>query len=152
MATSFEELTAVALEGSVGPLTLAVGAGALAVALAAGSTRPLRRMASTSVVAAGRNAQLNPKGWIEAARRHWSSLVEEARAEYEAGRLPATAIVTPSIVVATETGAVPAAGSVIVVPGAAGVPASLAPTEEASRTRDQRGRFVRRATNGRQPE
>ena len=33
MAIAFEELTAVALEGSVGPLTLAVGAGALAVAL-----------------------------------------------------------------------------------------------------------------------
>ena len=53
MAISLEELTAAALEGSVGPLTLAVGAGALAVALAAGSTRPLRRIASTSVLAVG---------------------------------------------------------------------------------------------------
>ena len=62
MAISLEELTAVALEGSVGPLTLAVGAGALAVALAAGSARPLRRMASTSVVAAGRTGRLKPTG------------------------------------------------------------------------------------------
>ena len=152
MAIAFEELTAVALEGSVGPLTLAVGAGALAVALAAGSTRPLRRMASTSVVAAGRNAQLNPRGWIDAARRNWSSLVEEARAEYEAGRAPASVVSAPPVVVATATGAVPEAGSVIVVPGAEGVPASLALPDETNRTRDQRGRFVRRATNGRQPE
>lgn len=145
MAISLEELTAIALEGSVGPLTLAVGAGALAVALAAGSTRPLRRMASTSMAAVGQNAQLNPKGWIEAARRRWASLVEEARAEYEAGRAPA------SIVVASATGAVPERGGIIVVPGAEGVPASLALTDDIRRTRDQRGRFVRRATNGVQP-
>ena len=152
MAISLEELTAVALEGSVGPLTLAVGAGALAVALAASSTRPLRRMASTSMVAVGQNAQLNPKGWIEAARRRWTSLVEEARAEYEAGRAPAPTVTAPSVVVATTTGAVPKAGSVIVVPGAEGVPASLALTDDIRRTRDQRGRFVRRATNGVQPQ
>jgi hypothetical protein len=151
MAISVEELAAVAFEGSVGPLTLAVGAGALAVALAAGSTRPLRRMASTSVVAAGRNAHLDPRGWVDAARRHWSSLVEEARAEYEAGRAPAAIVTAPSVVVATATGAVPEAGRVI-VPGADNGSGTLVLPEDASRTRDRRGRFVRRATNGRQPE
>ena len=151
MAISLEELTAVALEGSVGPLTLAVGAGALAVALAAGSTRPLRRIGATSVLAAGRAGQLNPIGWIEVVRRQWSSLVDEARAEYEASRAPASSAGAPSIVIATATGAVPEAGSVIVVPGAVDGPVSLE-VPEGSRTRDPRGRFVRRATNGVQPE
>jgi hypothetical protein len=151
MAISLEELTTVALEGSVGPLTLAVGAGALAVALAASSTRPLRRIGATSVLAAGRAGHLNPIGWIEVVRRQWSSLVDEARAEYEASRAPASSAGAPSIVVATATGAVPEAGSVIVVPGAIDGPVSLE-VPEGSRTRDPRGRFVRRATNGVQPE
>ena len=152
MAISLDELAAVALEGSVGPLTLAVGAGALAVALAAGSTRPLRRIASTSVVAAGRNGQLNLIGWIDVARRRWFSLVEEARAEYESSRASVSTDRASSIVVATATGAVPEAGSVIVVPGADELPPVLALPEGTGRTRDQRGRFIRRATNGVQPE
>ena len=124
MAISLEELTAVAPEGSVGPLTL--------------------------VVAAGRSGQRSPVGWIVAARRRRSSLVEEARAEYEAGRAPASAATAPSIVLAT--GAVPEAGSVIVVPGAEHVSGSPALPEETGRTGDRRGRFVRRATNGVRPE
>ncbi|HZO29859.1 MAG TPA: hypothetical protein VFH48_28125 [Chloroflexota bacterium] len=151
MAISLEELTAVALEGSVGPLTLAVGAGALAVALAAGSTRPLRRIASTSIVTAGRTGQINPVAWIEAAKRHWVSLVEEARAEYVASRELAAGPVTSSVVIANATGAVSEAGA-IVVPGADRAPATLVLPEESSRTRDQRGRFIRRATNGVQPD
>jgi len=152
MAISLEELTAVALEGSVGPLTLAVGAGALAVALAAGSTRPLRRMASTSVVAAGRNGQLNPITWLDAARRHWTSLVDEARTEYQASRAPMPMDRASSIVVATATGVVPEAGSVIIMPETAHVPTPLVLPEDGTRIRDPRGRFIRRATNGVQPE
>jgi hypothetical protein len=151
MAISLEELTAAALEGSVGPVTLAVGASALAVALAAGSTRPLRRIAATSVLAAERAGQFSLSGWFEAARRRWTSLVEEARAEYEASRLPAGSAAASPIVVATATGVAPEAGNVIVVPGSLDVPESF-DLQAASRTRDQRGRFVRRATNGAQPE
>ena len=162
MAISLEELTAAALEGSVGPLTLAVGAGALAVALAAGSTRPLRRIASTSVLAVGRTGQLNPVGWVGAAKRHWSSLVDEARAEYEASHAPRPIIVSPTgatptdppptVLVASSTGAVSEAGSVVVVPESENISASLDRPAEANRIRDQRGRFIRRATNGVQPE
>ncbi len=116
MPISLEELTADAPEGSVGPLTL--------------------------VVAAGRTGQRSPVGWIDAAGRRRSVLVEEARAEDEAGRAPASAA----------TGAVPEAGSVIVVPGAEHVSGSPALPEERGRTGDRRGRFVRRATNGVRPE
>lgn len=151
MPVALDELAAVALDGAVGPLTLAVGAGALAVALAAGSTRPLRRMASASLVTAGRTGQLNPIGWIGAARRQWLSLVEEARTEYEASRAAAASLVTSSVVAASATGAVPEAGTVV-VPGTDRAPATLVLPEESSRIRDQRGRFVRRATNGLQPE
>jgi hypothetical protein len=109
MALSCEEFTAAALEGSVGPLTLDVGVGA---------------------GAAGRDARLDPKGRIASARRHRPSLVEEARAEDEAGRAPAPVPSAPSVVAATAPGAVP---------------------DETRRTRDRRGRFVRRTTNGRRP-
>lgn len=151
MAISLDELAAVALEGSFGPLTLAVGAGALAVALAAGSTRPIRRIAATSVAAAGRAGQLSPIGWLGAARRGWTGLVDEARAEYQASRAATSGTVAESIVVANAAGAVSESGSLIVVPESAAVPASLDP-QDAQRIRDQRGRFVRRATNGVQPE
>jgi hypothetical protein len=151
MAISLDELAAVALEGSVGPLTLAVGAGALAVALAAGSTRPIRRMAATSVLAAGRAVQLTPTDWLGAARRGWTSLVDEARTEYQASRASASGAVAESIVVANAAGAVPEAGSVIVIPGSTGT-ATAFDHEDSQRTRDQRGRFVRRATNGARPD
>jgi hypothetical protein len=151
MAISLDELAAVALEGSVGPLTLAVGAGALAVALAAGATRPIRRMTATSVLAAGRAVQLSPIGWLGAARRGWTSLVDEARTEYQASRAPVSSAVSESVVVANATGAVPEAGSVIVLPGSTATEVSL-DHDDPQRTRDQRGRFVRRATNGVRPE
>ncbi len=133
MARSPDELTAVAHEGSVGPLTLAVGAGALAVEPAAGPTCPPRRIASASGMATGRNGQLTPLGRVDAARRHWSSLVEEARAADEAGRAPAS-----SILLSTD------------VAPASGVVSFDLP--ETNRTRDPRGRCVRRATHGVQPE
>ena len=151
MAISLDELAAVALEGSVGPLTLAVGAGALAVALAAGSTRPLRRMTATSVLAAGRTVQFSPIGWFGAARRGWTSLVDEARTEYQASCAPTSGAVSESVVVANAAGVVPETGSTILVPETAAAVTSL-DLEDPQRTRDQRGRFVRRATNGVRPE
>jgi hypothetical protein len=66
MAISLEELAAVALEGTVGPVTLAVRAIALAVALATGARRPLRRIAAMSVFAANRTRQSNVRGWVGA--------------------------------------------------------------------------------------
>ena len=151
MAISLDELAAAALEGSIGPLSLAIGAGAVAVALAAGSTRPIRRIAATSAVAAGRTGQLNPIGWLRAVQRGWASLVDEARAEYQASRAPASGPVAESVVVANAAGAVPEAGTVIIVPDFAAGRASV-DQEDKQRIRDQRGRFVRRATNGVQPE
>jgi hypothetical protein len=120
-------------------------------------------MASASVVTAGRTGQLNPIVWIDAARRQWIRLVDEARAEYEATRAPSIVVANaagavsdaasaPPIVVASATGAVPEAGSVVVLPRHEEVPTSLVIPENGTRTRDQRGRFIRRATNGVQPE
>src|SRR4051812_12197769 len=149
MAISLEELVAVALEGTVGPVTLAVGASALAVALAAGSTRPLRRIAATSVFAANRTRQRSVRDWVVAARHRWSSLVDEARAEYEASGHPAQHPAASSIMVATAAGVVPETGSVVVPGLQDGFEA--VELQEAHRTRDQRGRFVRRATNGSRP-
>ena len=151
MAISLEELTAAALEGSVGPVSLAVGASAIAVALAAGSMRPLRRIAATSVLAAERAGQFSLTGWLGTAKRRWFDLVDEARAEYEAGRLPSEGLAASPIVVTTAARVVPETGTVIVVPALREAPASF-DFEAANRTRDQRGRFVRRATNGAEPE
>jgi hypothetical protein len=144
MALSLEELTAAALEGAVGPVTLAVGASALALALAAGTTRPLRRIAASSAVAVERAGQLSLTGWLGTVKRGWRDLVAEARAEYEADRPAANSGASP-IVVASASTVVPGEGTVVVVP-------SIRESETASRTRDRRGRFVRRATNGAQPE
>ena len=160
MAISIEELAAGALEGSVGPWTLAVGASALAVALAAGSSRPIQRIAATSVLSAERLGQVSLIGWLGAARLGWTSVVHEARAEYEASRQP-SARPESAVVVASVSGVVPERGR-IVVPGASANDAPVAtaqhlvalPFDEhaTGRTRDQRGRFVRRATNGVRPE
>lgn len=120
MARSPDELTAGAHEGSVGPLTRAIGAAAVAVALASGVTT-------------GRNGQLNPPGRVDAARRHWPSLVEEARAADEAARALASCIL-PSTDVAPALGVVSSD-----LPGT-------------NRMRDPRPRFDRRATHGVQPE
>ena len=172
MAIPLEELTAVALEGSVGPVTLAVGASALAVALAAGSTRPLRRMVATSVVAAERSGQIGVRDWLDAVKHGWLGLVEEARAEYEAGRRATTPVASAPIasppIVATTSGFVPPAGTTMARAASAQVSAvveSAMPIDEREsadaagtpddplvvRTRDRRGRFIRRATNGLQP-
>jgi hypothetical protein len=166
MAISLEELAAGALDGSVGPLTLAVGASALAVVLAAGSARPLRRMAATSALAAGRAGragqvrqvrQVSLTGWLGATRRRWRGMVDEARAEYEAGRRRGPAggeTAVPPLVVASASGAVSEPGQVVVPsPGdAPGEAPGRAGRSAGSRTRDQRGRFVRQATNGTQPQ
>ncbi len=151
MAISLEELAVGALEGSVGPWTLAVGASALAVALAAGSARPLRRIAATTVHAAERNGQIRLADWYGAARRGWHGLVAEARAEYEAGRRPGTILVTaaptPDPVVPLTT----VSGTVLMTTE----PRDEAATHDADagpHVRDRRGRFVRRSVNGTQPE
>ncbi|MFN8635848.1 MAG: hypothetical protein U0893_18520 [Chloroflexota bacterium] len=163
MAISLEELAAATLEGSVGPWTLAVGATALAVALAAGSTRPLRRVAATTSVAAVQQAAakrvgtLNPTSWLGAARRSWLRLVDEARTEYEAGRQGSTAV-TSAIVVASASGVAQEPGTVMIVTAESdAVPSDVLVTDAdadehaESPTRDRRGRFVRRATNGTRP-
>jgi hypothetical protein len=161
MAISLEELAVGALEGSVGPWSLAVGASALAVALAAGSMRPLQRIAATSVVAADRAGRFSLKRWIGAARRGWAELVDEARAEYEAGRRPGVDRETKTVVVASASGFVSETDRIVVpatvVEGGQTVgvqPLEVPPRDQdaASRTRDQRGRFVRRRTNGARPE
>jgi hypothetical protein len=160
MAISLEELAAGALEGSLGPWSLAVGAGALAVALAAGSVRPIQRMTATSVVAAERAGRLRVTDWLGVARREWAGLVDEARAEYDAARGHVESVDTTSIAVASASGYVPEPGS-IVVPATPATdalteaqPLVLPPFDDhaASRVRDQRGRFVRRGTNGARPE
>ena len=175
MAISLEELALGALEGSAGPWTLAVGAGALAVALAAGSTRPVRRMAATGAFVAQRRGQLNLAGWLGSARRGWLALVAEARAEYEAGRQQAAdtapaarrpadqpEVMPTPVAAASVTVAEPAAAAPVVEPPVAPVaeppatlertatPPALAPVSDDSSPaakRDQRGRFVRRAAN-----
>lgn len=163
MAISLEELAAATLEGSVGPWTLAVGATALAVALAAGSTKPLRRVATTgSVVAMQRAAvtratSVKPGNWLDAVRQGWLRLVDEARTEYEAGRQGGQAV-TSAVVVASATGAVrePATMVIVAAPDAAAADVAVvgdagADEHAENPTRDQRGRFVRRATNGTRP-
>jgi hypothetical protein len=160
MAISLEELALGALEGSAGPWTLAVGAGALAVALAAGSVRPVRRMASTGAFVVQRNGQLNVAGWIGSARQSWRDLVAEARAEYESERQ--TASEAEPLVRRAADFSVPFATSTPVKEEAAASapdPAAATPEPDAdgesdSVPRDRRGRFVRRAatTNGTRSE
>ena len=161
MAISLEELALGALEGSAGPWTLAVGAGALAVALAAGSARPVRRMASTGAFSgartgafgAQRTGQLNLTGWIGSARQSWLDLVAEARAEYEASRhTPTRAEAAAAPLVLREADrAVP--GAMVDAPAAPVTDTAVTSPEPAVTSqpgpskRDQRGRFVRHATN-----
>ena len=170
MAISLEELALGALEGSAGPWTLAVGAGALAVALAAGSARPVRRMAATGAIVAQRRGQLNVNlnlaGWLGSARQSWLALVAEARAEYEAGRQQAADTapparrpsgppeVTPAPVAAAAVPVVESPAMPAVEPPAtpelAATPTVLAPVSDGTSPaakRDQRGRFVRRSAN-----
>ncbi|MGE3913518.1 MAG: hypothetical protein AB7K36_29475 [Chloroflexota bacterium] len=154
MAISLEELAAGALEGSVGPWTLAIGAGALAVALAAGSGKPLRRMSSTGAFAAGRTGQLNLtglSGWIGSQRQNWQALVAEARAEYEAERQAALTEVDPEQH-APEAAALNATAAGPAEASPADMPAADATAQDHADGpgRDRRGRFVRRAaaTNG----
>ena len=150
MAISLDELAAVALDGTVGPITLAVGASALAVALAAGTARPLGRIAATSVLAVERIGQLRPLGVVGAVRRGWTSLVAEARAEYEASRRPRDAVVAPPVVLAAADRADRTSDSMVVSESPHGSPADEG--HAAGRVRDGRGRFVRRSKNGAQPE
>jgi hypothetical protein len=158
MAISLEELALGALEGGAGPWTLAMGAGALAVALAAGSARPVRRMASTGAFVAQRTGQLSLTGWISSARQGWLDLVAEARAEYEAGRQTDTADAAPIALQAVDR-ATPVA-TVDAPPAAISTNVAVISTEPANEAepptgkRDQRGRFVRRsaASNGSRSE
>lgn len=148
MAISLEELALGALEGSAGPWTLAVGAGALAVALAAGSARPVRRMAATSAFVAQRTGQLSLAGWIGNARQSWRNLVAEARAEYDASRSlgVSAAVVSAPVQLRAADRAVPvAAVDTSPVDVSVQATASEAEPELATQKRDQRGRFVRRA-------
>jgi hypothetical protein len=171
MAISLEELALGALEGSAGPWTLAVGAGALAVALAAGSARPVRRMAATGAFVAQRRGQLNLAGWLGTARQRWLALVAEARAEYEAGRQQPAGDAAPPTRTPddqADTDSTPdTSGRVFVIEPAPAAPEPLAsapagpepvvltppttaPTSDDTpppARRDQRGRFVRRAAN-----
>lgn len=155
MAISLEELALGALEGSAGPWTLAVGAGALAVALAAGSARPVRRMASTGVFVSQRRGQVNLAAWLGSARQRWLDLVAEARAEYEAGRRPAAGaapLTLPAEAPVQPVAVQPVVSPAVVSASPAVEPVSAAPAADheaapPASKRDQRGRFVRRPAN-----
>ena len=157
MAIALEELALGALEASAGPWTLAVGAGALAVALAAGSVRPFRRMATTGAFAAQRTGQLSLRGWIGSVRQNWLDLVDEARTEYDAARQ--SDVAAAPIVLQAVDRAEPVAAPVTVADAPvtrATAPPPMPAVDNGASTgkRDQRGRFVRRAvtTNGTQSE
>lgn len=148
MAISLEELALGALEGSAGPWTLAVGAGALAVALAAGSARPVRRMAATSAFVAQRTGQVSLTGWIGSARQSWRDLVAEARAEYDASRglgVSAAVIGAPVELQAADRAVPVATVDARPVDVSAPPARSAAAIDPSTAKRDQRGRFVRRA-------
>lgn len=139
MVVALEELTAGVLESSAGPWALALGAGALAVALAVGSARPLGRIAARGVATAEWAGSLCPEAvqpgrWLRSAAGSWRALVDEARAEYEASQAQ-----TPDAAADRVERAARRAS-------ARGGPrhAALA----TPRRRDERGRFVPGSQNG----
>src|SRR5689334_18096444 len=86
MALAFEEIAAGVAETAVGPWALVLGAGAIAVAFAASSARPISRMVTTGVLAVDSTRRPDPRAWLRSVRQSVRGLVDEARAEYEAER------------------------------------------------------------------
>lgn len=144
MAISLEELTVGLAEGMVGSLAFALGAGAVAVALAA---RPVGRIVTNGVSSFDSEVAGRPRRWIGSLGRGWRDLIDEARTEYEADRRsgssshPEAAIVNHTV--DGSTTAVHAAG--------AGGPHEPGEAAEVARKRDARGRFQRRSPNGAAP-
>ena len=146
MAMALEEIAAGVVESAVGPWALVVGAGAVAVAFAARSTRPLSRVMTTGVVTADASGRIDPRQWLRSIRQGVRGLVDEARAEYEAGRhRPVlTAETAAEIVAGKARSARPNGGAVLIATEPSDQPAVL----DAGRRRDARGRFVPRSPNG----
>ena len=144
MAISIEELALSLGEGAVGPLAVALGAGAVVVALASRTTQPVRRVLTNGVATLRRRDPISPRRWIDSLGRGWRDLVDEARAEYEADRRDAPVngrrVATTRRRARTRT-RVPA---VAVRNGAA----ESSGTVDGPRKRDARGRFQRRSPNG----
>jgi hypothetical protein len=143
MAMALEELATGVVESAVGPWALVLAAGAVAVACATRSARPVNRMLTGGVVAADASGRVNPRQWLRSIRQGVRNLVDEARSEYEAGQLqpPVTAeLAADRIADAAQA----RSGQVLVADAATSRPAEL----EASRRRDVRGRFVPRSPNG----
>ncbi len=146
MAIALEEITAGVVEGAVGPWALLLGAGAVAVAFAAGSARPVSRMVTAGVVAVDASGRVDPRQWLRSFRSGVRGLVDEARAEYEAGRHRRSS--TPDLAAdimadAARSGQSSAGGLLL---------ATDAPTgtddPDPARRRDARGRFSSRSPNG----
>jgi hypothetical protein len=146
MAIAFEEIAAGVVETAVGPWALVLGAGAIAVAFAAGSARPISRMVTTGVVAIDSAGRADPRAWLRSVRRSVRGLVDEARAEYEAGRdVPAlTPDQAADLVAQSGRARRPRRGAVLLATEMSGE------TDEtdATRRRDTRGRFSPRSPNG----
>jgi hypothetical protein len=144
MAISLEELTVGLAEGMVGSLAFALGAGAVAVALAA---RPVGRIVTTGVSSLDSEVAGRPRRWIGSLGRGWRDLIDEARAEYEADRRSGSSS-DPEAVIVNRT----VDGSTAAVQAARGE-ASHESVEaaEVTRKRDARGRFQRRSPNGAAP-
>lgn len=89
MAIALEEVAAGMAEGSVGPLAVALGAGAVAILVASRLARPATKAAiagGMSAAESGRAFAAARTGWLDSVRDRWRGLVAEARDEYEAGR------------------------------------------------------------------
>jgi hypothetical protein len=145
MAIALEEIAGGVVESAVGPWALVLGAGAVALAFAAGSVRPLSRMVAAGVVAADASGLVDPRQWLRSFRRGVRGLVDEARAEYEARRHASSS--TPDLAADVLSEAARLARSSGGLLLATGVPAD-AEDQESGRRRDARGRFTSRSPNG----
>jgi hypothetical protein len=146
MAIALEEIAAGVVDSTVGPWAFALGAGAVAVAFATGSTRPLSRMMAGSVVAADAAGKITPRQWLVSLGREVRRLVDEARAEYEADRHPLlpTPQTAAGIVVGASRRSMSESEHALTVTDAGTSLSDL----DAGHRRDTRGRFSRRSPNG----
>jgi hypothetical protein len=146
MAIALEEIAAGVVESAVGPWALLFGAGAVAVAFAAGSTRPLSRMVTASVIAVDASGRVDPRQWFRSLRGGVRSLVNEAWAEYEAGRRrPGLSPDGAADIVADAAPSSWPAGGGLLLATEASFDSDVA---DSAKRRDARGRFVPRSPNG----
>jgi len=151
MAVAFEEIAAGVVDTALGPWALVLSAGAVAVALASRSARPVGRMVSQGVVSAGAANKVDPRHWLTSAGRGMRNLVAEARAEYEAKRKQSPLTVEQAVdVVARASRPSVTLDRRVLVTAAPDAGAGV-DHEEIARRRDSRGRFVRQSPNGTAP-